>query len=239
MCFRADLFIAGSAVQASSPPSPWQMLTLRFGKQGSDWGFKWHTLYGSQGDAHANDIGVVRGPTTGGPGTMSAPDTYIFVAGRSERQIGTNPPVFTNDFTTLCYKETGTGVLSLHWDARLQEQNGQDVAWRLLAASESTPGDGNAVAIVAGVTEDTNGQWNWQVVKYDDVQPPDPQVPKVPVWSITFPFHYSSAGDDVPAAITAVPTVGGWGLHKFWLTGTAFHSPHGQGMATVQYEQVP
>lgn len=226
----ADLFIAGKA-QPSDGPS--KMLVLRFGNVGTEWGFRWHQTLASDGAAVARDIGAIQGPATV-PGPP--PDDYIFVCGTTQREI--QPSVFTDDFTVACYKEDGFGTVTLHWEARLDPQDGEDHAFRLLAATETTGTPGNAVAVVAGVVENSSGQWDWRLAKYHDDPPQNyPSVPKTHIWQIGFPLNYPSMGDDAPAAITGMPFYGGWDLQRIWGAGSLYDTQTGLGMATVNWEQ--
>jgi hypothetical protein len=232
-----DLFIVGTATPTTPGGSPSQIITLRFGKTFAGWDFRWHELYASDGDAVGADIAAVLGPTIVGPGSPPGPDTYIFVAGRSQRQIGSNPPVFTNDFTTLCYKQGPLfGTVNLHWAAKLDPQDGDDRAFRILGGTENRETLGNAVAIVLGVTENASGHWDWRMVKYDDAEALPPAL-KQPVWDIKYPFFHASAGEDAPAALTGYRTQWGWDFQYLWVAGTTFDEASGFGMTTVNYEQ--
>jgi hypothetical protein len=232
-----DIYIVGHAVSALAG-SKSEILTVRFGNHSHplkpSYGVRWYQLYGSAGDAEGYDIAAVPG-TSSGPGENTTP-TMIFVAGRSQRQLSMNPPIYTDDFTTLCYRQGPSfGTVTLHWDARFQEQNGDDRAMRVRAARQVIgAGDTLAVAVVTGVRQNQYGVYDWLSVKYDETQPPGQ--PKTPRWHIS--FTSPSLGHVVPSALVGDVFGNPANTWDFWVAGSSVQPQTGQDFRITHYKEL-
>jgi hypothetical protein len=222
---NGEFVIAGTRTPTAGGNT--DILLLRFGWDdvAEEWAFLWPAqIYDNGGYDQPMDVGAVYTIDGVGPDNH----TVVYIAAQSESSSA------ASEFTTLCYRETSSGV-GLEWEAR-HSPGYVGAAFSLSGGTQDVAGDKWVIAIVSGAVDDSLGYWDWMTVKYNHGRPPvtTPPTPKTPRWEIRYPVVPENPDDMVAVAVTHF--IADTKVAAF-ATGTTMKEDTGVDILTTWYEE--